>query len=310
MTTKSTTVRRALRGTAGSAAALALVLAAAGGAAAAPADKGEGRPSDAGRSVPASKVSIQMFSLIPWVNEVGLDAVLGELAAMGYKNIEPFSGNFSGYTAEEFAELLKKHGLKASAAHNSTNEATWDQTLAYSKTIGQHYVGSGGFASPGIGSYEDVLATAATLDRLGEAAKKQGLHKIFGHNHQQEFTTQYVVPETGELKSAWEIIADNTDPRYVTFEVDVLWAYDAGVDVVALLEEYGDRIELLHVKDGFLNGDARATFADVGEGEIEWEPILRAAQGKVKYYTVEYDFAPDGREFAADSFEYLTSLTY
>ncbi|WP_435735763.1 hypothetical protein V5D56_13145 [Cellulosimicrobium sp. PMB13] len=48
----------------------------------------------------------------------------------------------------------------------------------------------------------------------------------------------------------------------------------------------------------------------VGEGEIEWEPILRAAQGKVKYYTVEYDFAPDGREFAADSFEYLTSLTY
>jgi len=306
--TKSSFTTRTLRATAGSAATLALLLGAASGAAAA--GQGEGRPADAGRTVPASKVSIQMFSLIPWVNEVGLDAVLGELAAMGYKNVEPFSGNFSGYTAEEFAALLKKHGLKASASHNSTDEATFDQTLAYAKTIGQHYVGSGGFASPGIGSYEDVLATAETLDRLGERAKKQGLHKIFGHNHQQEFTTQYVVPETGELKSAWEIIADNTDPRYVTFEVDVLWAYDAGVDVVALLEEYGDRIELLHVKDGFLNGDARATFADVGEGEIEWEPILQAAQGKVKYYTVEYDFAPDGRNFAADSFDYLTSLTY
>ncbi|WP_069387114.1 sugar phosphate isomerase/epimerase family protein [Cellulosimicrobium cellulans] len=311
MTTKSTTTaRRTLRAAAGSAAALALLLGAASGAVAAPGGKGDSRPDHAGRSVPASKVSIQMFSLIPWVNEVGLDAVLGELAAMGYKNVEPFSGNFSGYTAEEFAALLKKHGLKASASHNSTNEATWDQTLAYSKTIGQHYVGSGGFASPGIRSYEDVLATAETLNRLGEAAKKQGLHKIFGHNHQQEFTTQYVVPETGELKSAWEIIADNTDPRYVTFELDVLWAYDAGVDVVALLEEYGDRIELLHVKDGYLNGDARATFADVGEGEIDWEDVLDAAHGKVRYYTVEYDLAPDGQEFAADSFEYLTNLRY
>jgi sugar phosphate isomerase/epimerase len=306
MTMKSTMA--GLRTAAATTAGLALVLGTACGAAAATADSA--RPDDAGRSVPASKISIQMFSLIPWVQQDGLDTVLGELAAMGYRNIEPYSGNFSGYTAEEFAALLKKHGLKASASHNSTNEATWDRTLDYAKTIGQHYVGSGGFASPGIGSYENTLATAETLNRLGEAASEQGLHKIFGHNHQQEFTTKYVVPETGELKSAWEIIADNTDPRYVTFELDVLWAADAGVDVVALLEEYGDRIELLHVKDGFLNGDARATFADVGEGEIDWEPILEAAHGKVKYYTVEYDIAPDGRGFAADSFDYLSSLTY
>ncbi|AEG44517.1 sugar phosphate isomerase/epimerase [Isoptericola variabilis] len=308
MTMKSNLAGRGLRTAAASAAGLALALGTAAGATAAPGESA--RPDDAGRSVPASKISIQMFSLIPWVQQDGLDSVLGELAAMGYRNIEPFSGNFAGYTAEEFAALLKKHGLKASASHNSTNEATWDQTLDYAKTIGQHYVGSGGFASPGIGSYENTLATAETLNRLGEAASKRGLHKIFGHNHQQEFTTKYVVPETGELKSAWEIIADNTDPRYVTFELDVLWAADAGVDVVALLEEYGDRIELLHVKDGFLNGDARATFADVGEGEIEWEPILQAAHGKVRYYTVEYDLAPNGREFAADSFEFLSSLTY
>lgn len=300
---KNAPARRKLRPAAATATGLALALSAAGGAAAAP-------PDDAGRTVPTSKISIQMYSLIPWVAEDGLDSVLGELADMGYQNIEPYGGNFSGYTAEEFRALVKKHGLHVSASHNSTNESTWDETLAYSRTIGQHYVGSGGFASPGIGSYEDTLATAATLDRLGEAAKKQGLHKIFGHNHQQEFTTAYTDPATGEEKSAWEIIADNTDPRYVTFEVDILWAYDAGVDVVELLEEYGDRIELLHVKDGFLNGEARANFADVGEGELDWEPILEAAHGKVRYYTVEYDLAPDGREFAQDSFEYLSTLTY
>jgi sugar phosphate isomerase/epimerase len=301
--TTTAPVRRSLRIATASAAVLAVALSAASGAAAAPRH-------DPGRTVPASKISIQLYSLVPWVAEDGLDAVLGELSAMGYRNIEPFSGNFAGYTAEEFRALVDKHGLKVSASHNSTNEATWNDTLAYSKTIGQHYVGSGGFASPGFRSYEDTLATAATLNRLGEAASKRGLHKIFGHNHQQEFTTVHTDPATGEEKSAWEIIADHTDPRYVTFEVDVLWAYDAGVDVVELLETYGDRIELLHIKDGFLNGDERATFANVGEGELDWEPILEAAHGHVKYYTLEYDLAPDGRDFASESFDYLNTLTY
>ncbi|WP_166848297.1 sugar phosphate isomerase/epimerase [Isoptericola sp. BMS4] len=301
--TTTAPARRSLRIAAASAAGLAVALSAASGAAAAP-------PEDAGRTVPASKISIQLYSLIPWVAEDGLEPVLAELSAMGYRNIEPYGGNFAGYTAEEFRSLADKYHLKVSASHNSTDEATWDQTLAYSKTLGQQYVGSGGFASPGIGSYEDTLATAATLNRLGEAASKQGLHKIFGHNHQHEFTTVYTDPATGEEKSAWEIIADHTDPRYVTFEVDVLWAYDAGIDVVQLLETYGDRIELLHIKDGFLNGDDRATFANVGEGELDWEPILEAAHGHVRYYTLEYDLAPDGRDFASESFDHLNTLTY
>lgn len=88
------------------------------------------------------------------------------------------------------------------------------------------------------------------------------------------------------------------------------WAADAGVDVEGLLNEQGDRIEVLHLKDGFLNGDTRAIPADVGEGEIDWAPILDAAQGHVKYYVVEHDGAPATREFAEDSFNFPTCYSY
>ncbi|WP_418606317.1 hypothetical protein [Georgenia sp. SUBG003] len=71
-----------------------------------------------------------------------------------------------------------------------------------------------------------MLDIAESLNRLGEASVKNGTGKVFGHNHQQEFTTQFEVD--GETKTAWEIIVENTDPRYVTFQLDTFWAADAG----------------------------------------------------------------------------------
>lgn len=282
-----------------------------GPAVAAPASSNANSASEcSGRSIPASKISIQMFSYAGWTRSVGTEAVLAELSDIGYKNVEPFGGTYEGRTAEQFAELLGEYGLKAPTSHGSTNEAQFDATIAYAKTIGQKYMGSGGSASPGISTLENTLATADALNRLGERSKKAGTGKIFVHNHQGEFTTRFADPETGETKSAWEILVENTDPRYVTFQLDVLWAADAGIDVVQLIEEHGDRIELLHVKDGLLNGDARAIPTDVGEGEIDWAPILDAAQGSVKYYVVERDGAPATREFAEDSFNFLTCYSF
>src|SRR5699024_10326082 len=81
--------------------------------------------------------------------------------------------------------------------------------------------GSGGFPAPGIDSYEDTLATAEAMNRLGESAVDAGFEKFFGHNHDQEFTTTY--EHDGQVMSAWEILVAETDPQYVTFEVDVAW---------------------------------------------------------------------------------------
>ncbi|WP_062288777.1 sugar phosphate isomerase/epimerase family protein [Demequina phytophila] len=269
-----------------------------------------------GRSVPASKISIQLFSYLGWQFQLGdIEPILAELQEVGIKNVEPFGtpgSTFSSYgnrTAAEFRELLKEYGIKAPSSHGSTTEATFPTTLELAKDLGQKWVGSGGFAAPGITSYENVLATAETMNRLGEASVKNGTGKFFGHNHNQEFETMYADPETGEMKSAWQILAENTDPRYVAFEVDVYWAVTAGVDVPALLDEYGDRIDLLHIKDG--NAPyGRSNITDVGEGDIDWAPILEAAQGKVRYYVLERDGAPNDIEFAKDSFEYLSCLSF
>ena len=258
--------------------------------------------------IPADQVSLQMFSLIPWVSSDGLVPVLERLSEIGFQNIEPFGGTFTGYTAPQFRDLTDSLGINVPSSHYNVDEATFDTTLAFVDELGQEYVGSGGFASPGIGTYANTLLTAEAMNRLGERSVAAGVGKFFGHNHATEFTTMY--EHEGVMMSAWEILVAETNPEWVTFQLDVGWATHAGENVAALIGEYGDRISLLHIKDAVnLGGGGSPTFVNLGEGNVPLQDILAAAQAAgIDYYVMEYDFAADGNSFATEGFEYLTGL--
>ena len=149
-----------------------------------------------GPGIPKSKISVQLWTFASYIgfgeeleNQQRLEEALAGLSEIGYRNVEPFS--FNGLSAEEFKALLDKYDLKAPSRHGNTAEATWDTHLADAKVLGQKFVGSGGFAAPGIGSYEDTLATAETMNRLGERSVRNGTGKIFGRDHQGEFRAMY-----------------------------------------------------------------------------------------------------------------------
>ena len=287
-----------------------------------------------GRTLPVSKISVQLWTFSRYIggtSYVGapadapqagsttaqrLEYVLKWLSDLGLRKIEPYS--FHGLTAEQFKALADKYGLKVPSRHMSTSEATWSTNLAEAKLLGQHFTGSGGFASPGISSYENTLATAETLNRLGRLSKQNGTGKVFGHNHTAEFATKYM--DDGVLKSAWQIMVENTDPRWVTFQLDVGWATVAGEDPAALLEEFGKRIQLLHIKDAIVTvagdrppaGPAVWQQTTIGQGDVDWAEVFRAALGKVKLYILEQDPGPAAGPFVftQESFEYIDCLVY
>jgi sugar phosphate isomerase/epimerase len=313
---------------AGLAAVLTILVALVGPSGAAAQDPPKADPANCatGRTVPASKISVQLWTFNRYINSgeradeapagapgpeattaERLEFVFAFLSETGYRNIEPFS--FHGLTVEEFDALAEQYDLKVPSRHMSTNPANWEANLADAKLLGQHFTGSGGFAPPGTGSYEDTLATAATMNELGELSVKNGTGPIFGHNH-REFATLYEdVEGDGTLKSPWHILVENTDPRYVDFQLDVGWATIAGEDAASLLEQYGDRISSLHVKDAIVtvpNEEWEQT--TIGQGDVDWEAVFQAAQGHVRYYTIEQDPPVEPFSFAAESFEYVDCL--
>ncbi|WP_062464196.1 sugar phosphate isomerase/epimerase family protein [Demequina soli] len=269
-------------------------LAAALPAAAAPADAGAASGQAQHRAViPDSKISVQLFNFFYYIG-FGQDAaaqgrqaqVLSALSDAGYRNVEPvdYTG-FQGLSAQEYRALLDKNHLKASALHTSvsmaTTDAEWAQKLETAKTIGAKYIGAGAdprtFTTP-----EEWVAFAQKIDHFGAMARQQGIQYMV-HLHNWEFTSVY-----GD-QNAFQILVDNTSAKNVVFELDLYWATAAGVDPLALVDDYSDRIALLHVKDMAQDG----SITTVGEGTIDFGAIFAEAGHGIRYYVVERDPAND-----------------
>lgn len=235
-----------------------------------------------------------------------VDKVFARLHEIGYRNAEGAGTN--GIPVAQWAQLLEKNHLKLIGNHGQVDAATWDQQLADAVVTKQGpFIGSGGYGPPGFKSLDDVLATAKNLNEIGQRSAAKGL-KFYVHNHTQEFDNRYMydINKDGKpvMTTAWEIIAANTDPRYVNFEVDVHWALEAfKLDQPAMLDfikKHSDRIILYHIK-----GTKGTELADVGGDDTNW-PAVYAAGKNVQYYIWEYDGPPDGLKSAEIAFNYMT----
>jgi sugar phosphate isomerase/epimerase len=252
------------------------------------------RPASMGAGLPVGQTGMQMFNFSRYITgtpaeqAAKVEEIFAMLQSKGIRVVEPYS--LHGMTAAQMRTLADKYNLHIVGRHGSVTESTWDAEIATAKTLGQQFIGSGGTAAPGQGTYAQTLATAATLNRLGKRSVEGGAGKVYIHNHTGEFDAKYDV--NGTIKTAWEILMDNTDARYVAAEVDAGWASDTPVDVADLLNRYPTRIELMHVKD--LTNVAPPSRSGnpvvLGTGEINYAPIFAAAKNKsVKWFHYELD---------------------
>jgi sugar phosphate isomerase/epimerase len=274
----------------------------------------------AGRGVPVSKTSIQLWTFADYIG-FGTDPatiarteeVFRRLSEMGYRNVEPFT--LSGLTAEQYRALLEKYGLKASARHVNVGTpetpVDFDQILAENKVLGIKYFGSGSTPIfPLIYNTEaEWVAYAQHLNELGAQARQAG-QTLMVHNHDIEFEIVF-----GD-QTVFDILMANTDRKNVVFQLDIYWAANGGGigNPVEVLERYGKRIQLFHVKD-MADGTFPGPIEIVGEGIIDFPEVFAASKGPVRYYVVEHDprFGDptfDPFEAAQKGFDYLECVTF
>ena len=129
---------------------------------------------------------------------------------------------------------------------------------------------------------------AAVFNKAGELAAPLGL-KVFYHAHGFEFQPH----GDGTLM---DLLMRETNPKFVAFQMDVLWVVFPGQDPVHWLRKYPGRWELMHLKDlkqgvktGELTGKTDVSNdVALGTGQMNWPAILKAAQETgVKYYFIE-----------------------
>jgi sugar phosphate isomerase/epimerase len=128
------------------------------------------------------------------------------------------------------------------------------------------------------------------------------------HNHGYEFVPQ----GNGTL---FDYIAANTDANYVSFELDIVWAYLPGYNPAELIKKYPSRFRLMHVKDvrKGVKGDATGKIdtesnVALGTGQINVAAIIKAAKkSSIEHYYIE-DESNAVNAQVPQSLTYLKSL--
>jgi len=223
-------------------------------------------------------------------------ATLQKVADAGYAYIEAAGyadGKFYGMDPQDFKSYVESIGLTPVSTHmGGVTLENADQQIADTKAAGFEYftipvppMGMFTFdpenRTMGMkGTMEDFAEILTTIGKKCEAA---GL-KLLYHNHDFEYKNN----EDGIKPIVY--LLENTDPKYVNFQMDLYWVSRAEADPVSYFEKYPGRFKLWHVKDM----DEEGKFAPVGEGTIDFKRILdkKDISGMEKYF-VEQDMTWD-----------------
>lgn len=262
---------------------------------------GRPHPVTGSRSVDLSRIGLVGYTVRATM-PTDAEGTLGALAECGFQNMEPSgaAGNFYGYSAAELAPLTDAAGIAVPSLGVSLSNLQNDVDLvaAEAHAIGARYVRVSGSGSWTLADYS---RTAAILNEAGEALAAEGIRVAY-HNHGYEFETE----EDGV--TGYDVLVRETNPAFVTMELDVYWAASTDTSATDLFTRYPGRFELLHLKDMAEDG----SFADVGEGTIDFAEIFAGATlAGVRYGFTEHDQpSPDGVTSACTSLGNLAELRY
>lgn len=133
--------------------------------------------------------------------------------------------------------------------------------------------------------FADEGSIAALADELRQAQAQAAARGIRLGYHNHEFEPAARAPDG---TTGLERLLALTDPDVVA-EVDVYWATVGGADPADLVGRLGDRVRLLHVKDGPANPERRdAPQVAVGTGRVDIAGPI-AAGHSVEWHVVELD---------------------
>lgn len=268
----------------------------------------------------ALPIGIQLYTLGPDAAK-DLDGTLKAVAGIGYRSVE--LAGLLGRTGAQMKAALDAAGLVCTSAHvqgrgqldgdlgklaGDLNAIGVKTAVMPSPYIPDRLQGKGLREVLTQLTADDWKMNADFLNEKGAVLAKSGI-KVGYHNHNFEFAP---------LGSTYgmDILIQRTEPKLVTFELDVGWTAAAGVDPAAYLARHKGRFSLMHVKD--IKAETQANFAlkmdptEIGSGKLPWKTLLPAAYAAgVRGFYVEQEppFARPRIEAAKISHDYLAGVT-
>jgi sugar phosphate isomerase/epimerase len=254
-------------------------------------------------------VGLQLWSLRALAQK-DPNGMLKLARSMGVTHVE--TAGLYGMTPDQFAAALRGADLRATSMHVGLDEFKKNpqNVIGTAKALGVKYVGTAWYPHQGAFTEADARKAIADFNAIGKTMKDAGL-QFFYHNHGYE-------PVAYGDGTLLDLIIRETDPNLVKFEMDVLWTFLPNVDPAALIRKYPGRFKLMHIKDmkpgvprGSLTGGLPDSLqAVIGQGQVNWPEVLKAAKADgLEYYYLE-DETTDPVHNIPPSITYLERIKF
>ena len=235
--------------------------------------------------------------------------VLDTIKMMGFTEIEGGGGRMH---PADFKKLCDERGISIPSTGGGYEDLNnkIDSVIWRAKILGAKYIMCSWIPhQDGVLTFENAKKAAEDFNRAGKTLKENGLILCY-HAHGYEFQPY----DGGTLL---DYLFKNTNPDYVSFQMDIFWIQFGGGDPVALLKKYGDRWKLMHIKDmrkGIKKDLTGLTSPEndvaLGTGELDLPAILKEAKKVgIKHYFIEDESSSITTQLP-QSINYLRSLKH
>lgn len=175
--------------------------------------------------------------------------------------------------------LVQEAGLEVVSLHTDLGSLERDPKAVAreAQSFGTRYAVITGMYRFDYGSEAALHDLAARLNKAGEALQQEGIALLY-HNHNCELR------RVNEKQRAYDILLEETDPRFVNFEFDSYWFTEGGANALAWMERLGDRMKLWHINDrgSRVQGSAvtpilKTDSMELGTGNMDLDSLMEQA---------------------------------
>ncbi|MBQ4050193.1 MAG: sugar phosphate isomerase/epimerase [Oscillospiraceae bacterium] len=219
-----------------------------------------------------TKIGIQISSLKPYLQtEKDVYETFRRLGEMGCQMVQLQWINPS-IPAEIISDALKQAKLYTVSTQDYYQEVTahLDETIRLNELCCSSHICVSGIPAE-YRSYDGCIAFAGELNALSRNLEEKEMVLSF-HPRKQEFDLFNGIPGV-------ELIMSHTRSE-VCLGLDLYHVQKAGLDSAEWIRRYASRIDFVHFKDYVRLPDGNEKLVPVGQGDIDWQPVIKACLEK------------------------------
>ena len=164
----------------------------------------------------------------------------------------------------DWKNLVPQSGLKVISLHSDLGSIERDVEAVAKEALefGTDKVVITGMYRYDYTSSSSLSSLSKRLSEGGKRLKKCGVSLLY-HNHNIET----VKDERG--RTALDVIINETDEEYVSFELDTYWLSEAGCFLEEWMKKMGNRLKIWHIADRGWRGSGKEIAPIVKSGSVE-----------------------------------------